>query len=69
MYRPFKPSVPAAVADLEKANQDSFMVCEKVLGDPNCNIFGVFDGHGQYGDLCSHFTASNVRIMLGIVVL
>ncbi len=47
--------------NLTKANQDSFMVCERLLGDANCYVFGVFDGHGSLGDLCSHFAAAKVR--------
>jgi hypothetical protein len=42
---------------MDKANQDSYMVCENVLGDDKCHAFGVFDGHGETGDLCSWFAA------------
>eukprot|EP00981_Chlorochromonas_danica_P004506 scaffold911_cov162-Ochromonas_danica.AAC.9 len=42
---------------LGKANQDSYLVCESVLGDSSCNFFGIFDGHGEFGDLCSHYAA------------
>lgn len=42
---------------LGKANQDSYVVCERVLGDNNTHLFGVFDGHGEYGDECSYFAA------------
>ena len=42
---------------MDKANQDSYMVCENVLGDDKCHAFGVFDGHGEAGDLCSWFAA------------
>ena len=45
---------------MSKANQDSYLVCEQFLNDPNCHVFGVFDGHGQYGDYCSHYAADNV---------
>jgi hypothetical protein len=42
---------------LGKANQDSYLVCESILGDPSCNLFGIFDGHGEYGDYCSYYSA------------
>ena len=46
---------------LSKANQDSYTVCER-FGDDNCHLFGVFDGHGEFGDFCSHFAADQVCI-------
>lgn len=45
---------------LGKANQDSYLVCESILGDPNCNLFGIFDGHGEFGDYCSYFSADQL---------
>lgn len=48
---------------LGKANQDSYVVCEN-FGNPNCHLFGVFDGHGEYGDYCSHFAADQVPFYL-----
>lgn len=45
---------------LGKANQDSYLVCESLLGDSSCNFFGIFDGHGEAGDLCSHFIADHI---------
>jgi hypothetical protein len=45
---------------LTKANQDSYLICECFLGDPNTHLFGIFDGHGECGDLCSHFAADQV---------
>jgi serine/threonine protein phosphatase PrpC len=42
-----------------KANQDSYLVGESILGDKNTNIFGIFDGHGEYGDFCSYFCAES----------
>jgi serine/threonine protein phosphatase PrpC len=48
---------------LGKANQDSYVVCEN-FGNPNCHMFGVFDGHGEYGDYCSHFAADQVPLQL-----
>ncbi len=55
--------LPSYYIGLDKANQDSFLVCENVLKDDNCHVFGVFDGHGRDGDACSHFAASNVSKM------
>lgn len=45
---------------LGKANQDSYLICESLLGDKSCNFFGVFDGHGEYGDFCSHYAADQL---------
>ncbi len=42
-----------------KANQDSYLVGESILGDKSCNIYGIFDGHGEYGDFCSYFCAES----------
>jgi len=53
--RGYYPSSP------NKANQDSFLICENVLNDANCHLFGVFDGHGEFGDLCSHYSADQVK--------
>lgn len=48
---------------LGKANQDSYVVCENFT-NPNCHLFGVFDGHGEFGDYCSHFAADQVPLHL-----
>lgn len=45
---------------LSKANQDSYVICENFLGDKNSHLFGIFDGHGEYGDYCSYFAADMV---------
>ena len=29
---------------LNKANQDSYLICERMSGDDNCHLFGIFDG-------------------------
>lgn len=50
--------------DLEKANQDSYLICESLMNDHSCHVFGIFDGHGEFGDLCSHFSAENVSSIL-----
>ena len=47
-----------------KANQDSYVICESLLGDRNSHFFGIFDGHGEYGDSCSHFAATTVPSQL-----
>ena len=47
-----------------KANQDSYVICESLSGDPNSHFFGIFDGHGEYGDSCSHFAATTVPSQL-----
>ncbi|RYH30981.1 protein serine/threonine phosphatase 2C family protein [archaeon] len=49
---------------LGKANQDSYLVCEALLGDSSCNFFGIFDGHGEYGDLVSHYVAEHLSDVL-----
>ena len=49
---------------LGKANQDSYLICESLLGDPNSHLFAIFDGHGEYGDSCSHFAANSVPAQL-----
>lgn len=45
---------------LGKANQDSYTICESMLGDDNCHFFGIFDGHGEHGDHCSYYCAEKV---------
>ena len=44
----------------KKANQDSFLMHENVLQSADCHLFGIFDGHGETGDRCSHYCASKV---------
>jgi serine/threonine protein phosphatase PrpC/serine/threonine protein kinase len=45
---------------LNKANQDSYLICENFLGEMGTNLFGVFDGHGETGDHCSFFSADKL---------
>eukprot|EP01041_Mallomonas_annulata_P004192 gene4192-8334_t len=45
---------------LNKANQDSYAICENLLGDTNAHLFGIFDGHGEFGDYCSYFAATQI---------
>ena len=47
---------------LDKANQDSYLILEGLLDDDSCHLFGVFDGHGETGDLCSYFAANQFDI-------
>jgi hypothetical protein len=47
-----------------KANQDSYVICESLLGDTNSHFFGIFDGHGEYGDSCSYFAANSIPSQL-----
>ncbi|PNW77593.1 hypothetical protein CHLRE_10g443550v5 [Chlamydomonas reinhardtii] len=43
-----------------KANQDSFCVHTYFGGDAEQCLFGVFDGHGEYGTQCSQFAKDKV---------
>mmetsp|Transcript_841 Transcript_841/g.1435 ORF Transcript_841/g.1435 Transcript_841/m.1435 type:complete len:1104 (+) Transcript_841:45-3356(+) len=43
-----------------KANQDSYSICESLLGDSSSNLYGVFDGHGSCGDGCSYRAAYDI---------
>ncbi|OMJ91073.1 hypothetical protein SteCoe_6431 [Stentor coeruleus] len=47
----------------KKVNQDSMIVIENFLGQPNCHLFGVFDGHGQYGKEISSFIKDRLPIL------
>ncbi|MBA0600044.1 hypothetical protein Gorai_006243 [Gossypium raimondii] len=40
---------------VERENQDSFCIKTQIQCNPNVHVFGVFDGHGQYGAQCSNF--------------
>jgi hypothetical protein len=42
-----------------KTNQDSYLINTELDGDPNKLIFGVFDGHGSYGDKVSQYLKEN----------
>ncbi|KAL7999733.1 putative PPM-type phosphatase domain, cGMP-dependent kinase, protein kinase-like domain superfamily [Plasmopara halstedii] len=44
----------------KKANQDSYYCETHFAGDSQKAFFAVFDGHGQYGDICSQFTAEQL---------
>eukprot|EP00798_Chlamydomonas_sp_ICE-L_P016616 gene16616-22859_t len=45
---------------LDKANQDSLCVHTFFGGDPEQALFGVFDGHGEYGTQCSQYAKDKV---------
>lgn len=49
---------------LGKANQDSYMILNSMMGDNSCHVFGVFDGHGDVGDFCSHYAAEQFSTCL-----
>jgi serine/threonine protein phosphatase PrpC len=40
-----------------KRNQDSYIIAENLLGDPTIVLYGVCDGHGEFG----HYVASFLR--------
>uniref|UniRef100_M4BCA0 protein-serine/threonine phosphatase n=1 Tax=Hyaloperonospora arabidopsidis (strain Emoy2) TaxID=559515 RepID=M4BCA0_HYAAE len=43
-----------------KANQDSYYCETHFAGDDQKAFFAVFDGHGQYGNVCSQFAAEQL---------
>ena len=45
---------------LDKANQDSYLIGENILDNNTCHVFGIFDGHGEYGDKCAFYCADKV---------
>lgn len=47
--------------DLYKANQDAHVVHLDFDGVSGDALFGVFDGHGRDGDLCSRFVRDNLN--------
>ncbi|KAG1657206.1 hypothetical protein FOA52_008239 [Chlamydomonas sp. UWO 241] len=44
----------------DKANQDSLCALPQFGGDSEQILFGVFDGHGEYGDVVSQFARDKV---------
>ncbi|KAL5984521.1 hypothetical protein ACLOJK_018626 [Asimina triloba] len=48
----------------DKENQDSFCVQTQLQGNPNLHLFGVFDGHGQFGAECSNFVRDRLADIL-----
>merc|ERR1719424_140986 len=54
-FRGYYPESP------HKPNQDAFSVLTPDdLGEPDKALFGVFDGHGQFGDLCARYAATEI---------
>jgi len=49
---------------INKENQDAFCVHEHFCGDEDQALFGVFDGHGEYGAHCSKFTRDRITTNL-----
>lgn len=45
---------------INKANQDSFLVASQIFNDFSTQLYGVFDGHGETGDACSHFVSDTL---------
>jgi len=43
-------SLPGSKNQMTKINQDSFMVLTNICNIKNFKIFGVFDGHGEFGE-------------------
>ena len=47
-----------------KQNQDAMLVREGLNGDPDISIFGVFDGHGEFGELVSGYCRDHLPSFL-----
>lgn len=45
---------------LDKANQDAFLITPKFNNNDSQVLFGVFDGHGKYGDKCAQFARDRI---------
>ncbi|KAL8171332.1 hypothetical protein V2J09_023136, partial [Rumex salicifolius] len=48
----------------DKENQDSYCIKTQINGNPNVHLFGVFDGHGQFGTQCSNFVKERLVELL-----
>lgn len=44
----------------KKQNQDAYVVHENLQGDAGMSIYGVFDGHGEFGELVSGFVRDHL---------
>lgn len=51
-------TLPADTPD--KANQDAACAVEKLGGQADHHLFGVFDGHGEFGAECATFVKDKV---------
>lgn len=49
---------------LNKANQDSYSIQESWYNNESIHMFGIYDGHGEFGDYCSHFAAQMTPLYL-----
>ena len=50
-------SIPGTTLNKEKINQDTYMILPNNIlseNDIKLKIFGIFDGHGEYGDIVSN---------------
>eukprot|EP00736_Rhodelphis_marinus_P002152 Rmarinus@m.4524 len=61
----FAVSVTGYVPDIDKENQDSFLICTAVGGDPSVHVVAVFDGHGVVGHNVSQRVTKFVERRLG----
>lgn len=47
-----------------KVNQDRYVVADSIGGDEGISLFGVMDGHGEFGHLVAEFVKVNLPIHL-----
>jgi len=47
-----------------KVNQDRALVAYGLNGDPDISVFGVMDGHGEFGHLVADFVMRNLKKFL-----
>jgi len=50
--------------ELTKPNQDSYGVQAPFEHSPEMAMFSVYDGHGEFGDLCSQFSRDKLHLNL-----
>jgi len=48
----------------KKANQDACLIVKNFAKNQNIGYFGVYDGHGHYGDKCSGYVRSKISTLL-----
>jgi len=48
----------------DKVNQDRYLVRHTLQNDPGLSIFGVFDGHGEFGHTVAEFVKVNLPVYL-----
>ncbi len=44
-----------------KTNQDRYIYIENIFNIPNCNIYGILDGHGSNGHFVSEFCVEGIK--------